>query len=233
MWVDILPIGGLESSWTDWKTTESGAQLPTFHKLLFLGLDMGEVNTIPKSGKTYYYPNTDRYVNSKNKVEIELDTFDNYNSLLNKIRKECIKEKTVILKYSDSTAKYKLIPIINCRDDIWCYKCRNELFVSPKGFQQCAFNLKPIDSLSKYLNLHYNNKGKLPGLSESTEKAFIKFYSNSSTDIKDVKATLIKLSNEHNRINAEHKKSFSLKIVFDNYNPHDINRPLPPKFINP
>ncbi len=43
MWVDVLPIGGLEASWSDWKTTESGAELPTHHKLLFMGLNMGDV----------------------------------------------------------------------------------------------------------------------------------------------------------------------------------------------
>lgn len=43
MWVDILPIGGLEASWSDWKTTKSGAQLPTQHKLLFMNLKMGDV----------------------------------------------------------------------------------------------------------------------------------------------------------------------------------------------
>jgi len=43
MWVNILPIGGLEATWSDWKTTESGAQLPTHHKLLFMGLNMGDV----------------------------------------------------------------------------------------------------------------------------------------------------------------------------------------------
>ncbi|WP_397363077.1 hypothetical protein [Olleya sp. R77988] len=43
MWVDILPIGGLEASWSDWKTTTSGAQLPIHHKLLFMGLNMGDV----------------------------------------------------------------------------------------------------------------------------------------------------------------------------------------------
>ncbi|RAJ11850.1 hypothetical protein [Olleya aquimaris] len=43
MWADILPIGGLEATWTDWKTTQSGAQLPTHHKLLFFGLHMGDV----------------------------------------------------------------------------------------------------------------------------------------------------------------------------------------------
>ncbi|WP_353778467.1 hypothetical protein [Winogradskyella sp. 3972H.M.0a.05] len=43
MWTSILPIDGLEASWSDWIATESGAQLPTFHKLLVLGLEMGEV----------------------------------------------------------------------------------------------------------------------------------------------------------------------------------------------
>lgn len=40
MWTSILPINGLEASWSDWTTTKTGAQLPTFHKFLFLGLDI-------------------------------------------------------------------------------------------------------------------------------------------------------------------------------------------------
>ncbi|WP_400080222.1 hypothetical protein [Winogradskyella sp. R77965] len=43
MWVAILPIDGLEATWENWTTTESGAQLPSAHKLLFLDLDMGNV----------------------------------------------------------------------------------------------------------------------------------------------------------------------------------------------
>lgn len=43
MWVSILPINGLEASWTDWTTTESGAQLPTFHKLLFFGIELTDI----------------------------------------------------------------------------------------------------------------------------------------------------------------------------------------------
>ncbi|WP_040249590.1 hypothetical protein [Psychroserpens mesophilus] len=45
MWVDILPIDGLEASWTDWKTTSTEVQLPTFHKLLFLGLEIEDIYT--------------------------------------------------------------------------------------------------------------------------------------------------------------------------------------------
>ena len=43
MWVDILPIDGLEASWNQWTTTESGALLPTTHKFFVFNLDMGKV----------------------------------------------------------------------------------------------------------------------------------------------------------------------------------------------
>lgn len=43
MWTSILPIQGLEASWTDWTVTESQAQLPTFHKLLILGIELDGV----------------------------------------------------------------------------------------------------------------------------------------------------------------------------------------------
>ncbi len=44
MWVSIIPTGGLEASWNDWKTTQSGAMLPTKHKISIIGtLDMGDV----------------------------------------------------------------------------------------------------------------------------------------------------------------------------------------------
>lgn len=43
MWVSTLPIDGLKASWSDWVTTESGAQLPTLHKLLFLGIELTDI----------------------------------------------------------------------------------------------------------------------------------------------------------------------------------------------
>ena len=43
MWTSLIPIQGIEASWDDWITTESGAQLPAFHKLLFLGLELRDV----------------------------------------------------------------------------------------------------------------------------------------------------------------------------------------------
>nr|WP_321227904.1 hypothetical protein [uncultured Psychroserpens sp.] len=49
MWVDILPINGLEASWSDWTTTDTGAKLPTFHKLLAFGLEIEDVKTSQES----------------------------------------------------------------------------------------------------------------------------------------------------------------------------------------
>jgi len=45
MWVSILPIDGLEATWNDWKTLDTGIQLPTFHKFLFLGLENDNLKT--------------------------------------------------------------------------------------------------------------------------------------------------------------------------------------------
>lgn len=43
MWTSLLPIQGLEASWSDWMTTETGAQLPVFHKLLIIGLEINHI----------------------------------------------------------------------------------------------------------------------------------------------------------------------------------------------
>lgn len=45
IWASILPIDGLEASWTNWVTTETGAQLPTLHRLLFLGIEINDIKT--------------------------------------------------------------------------------------------------------------------------------------------------------------------------------------------
>ena len=43
MWVQIIPIGGLEATWDDWQLVESGAFLPKSHQLGPLTIDMGAV----------------------------------------------------------------------------------------------------------------------------------------------------------------------------------------------
>ena len=44
MWVDIIPIGGLEASWDDWKIMENGLALPASHELGPITFDMGKLS---------------------------------------------------------------------------------------------------------------------------------------------------------------------------------------------
>ncbi len=43
MWVKIIPIGGIASTWEGWQVMESGVFLPTAHKLGPITLSMGQV----------------------------------------------------------------------------------------------------------------------------------------------------------------------------------------------
>ena len=43
MWTSLLPIDGLEASWSHWTATESGAILPTFHSIFFMGLEISNI----------------------------------------------------------------------------------------------------------------------------------------------------------------------------------------------
>lgn len=43
IWSSSLPFKGIDASWNNWTTTESSAQLPTLHKILFMTIDMGKI----------------------------------------------------------------------------------------------------------------------------------------------------------------------------------------------
>ena len=43
MWVQLIPIGGVEATWDDWMVSKSGAFLPKSHELGPIELSMGNV----------------------------------------------------------------------------------------------------------------------------------------------------------------------------------------------
>lgn len=43
MWTPKSPVDGLEASWSDWTTTDTNAQVPTFHKILFFGMEITDI----------------------------------------------------------------------------------------------------------------------------------------------------------------------------------------------
>ena len=44
MWTQIIPIGGVSATWSDWKTTNAGFKLPTKHKLSLFGMELNMGN---------------------------------------------------------------------------------------------------------------------------------------------------------------------------------------------
>lgn len=54
MWVSIIPIGGIEATWSNWNITKTGISLPTKHNIDLFGLelDMGTVRAYnPKANE--------------------------------------------------------------------------------------------------------------------------------------------------------------------------------------
>ena len=45
MWVNLIPIGGLEASWNEWILTDSKIKLPTVHKIGPLELEIDQIVT--------------------------------------------------------------------------------------------------------------------------------------------------------------------------------------------
>lgn len=43
MWVSMIPIGGIEGSWEDWKALATGAKVATLHKIGFYELEIKDV----------------------------------------------------------------------------------------------------------------------------------------------------------------------------------------------
>ncbi len=54
MWVKIIPIGGAEASWENWKTTSTGAKIASYHKLGPLDIEISNLE-----GKTTLMELTD------------------------------------------------------------------------------------------------------------------------------------------------------------------------------
>ncbi len=219
MWTSILPIDGLEASWSDWTTTETGTLLPTFHKMMFLGIEIEGIKTIPDSGQTYYYPNNPTYKNSKNKIDIPLDSLSYFNELLDTLKSLSCTHKTPIINYNDEKSNFKLaLPFIHCDGSIGCYKRRNVIELRKDSLFFHTRKLT-IDSLPKYLEKHLLNNGKNPMFSQNTNNAIFQIGNlGIKSNINDLKTILIQLSKEYNDINTKHQDSLLLNIQFSNLN---------------
>ncbi|WP_241489659.1 hypothetical protein [Lacinutrix algicola] len=230
MWVGILPINGLEASWSDWTTTETGAMLPTFHKMMVLGLEIEGIKTIPDSGRTYYYPNTEYYINSEDKTEISLDSIKDFKSIIKKIDSITCTEKTAVVTLKTEKSTFKFIPFSSCKHQSnWCPKGRNLIEVSPGKIVHSSFGEKSIDSLPRYLEKHLLNNGKDIVFSENLTKPVMIFTSDSTKNRNELKNTFQKIFEDFNSINKSSEEILSLRMVLYTTSISDLPPPPRPK----
>ncbi|WP_299276753.1 hypothetical protein [uncultured Psychroserpens sp.] len=227
MWVDILPINGLKASWSNWTTTQTEAQLPTFHKLLVIGLEIDDIKTTPEVKTTYYYPYKNFIEEETSKLDVSLDSLDNFNGLIDRLSANCKNEKETILNFKNEAYNFKVMANYNCNVVI-CHKYRNILQIKNETLRHATINDKPLDSLYKYLHIQATNKGKDPKFSTSKNVVVVQISQDSLTPITQTKAVLIDLLKTFNQINKEQNDSLSLFIDFRKYFITDFPPPPPP-----
>lgn len=162
MWVDILPIDGLEASWSDWTTTSTDAQLPTFHKLLFLGLEIEDI----KTSKSNY-----QQTNVKCETEefkIDQSGFEN----LTKIVKTCEFGKFVSISTGNPNYQGKYYY------DYQLFKKKDEVLIPIKNSD--VFNSEIIfieEMINDESEAHYDYLKKNLEFKECVDKIKLKYYS--------------------------------------------------------
>lgn len=179
MWTSIIPIGGVSASWSDWKNTESGFQLPTKHTLsLFeMEIDMGNVkayneganilaNKILKAIKHESYQKTTflewsfrekRFFKWNKKEHIVYVSWDSIRVNLhpNHIEKSTVFIHENLQKISDETIVKRAEAIFN-NDSFW-------LVAPHKLFDNGTIRtIKKVDGKDA-LHIKYTSGGSTPG----------------------------------------------------------------------
>ena len=179
MWANIIPIGGVSATWSDWKKTEAGIKLPTKHKLSLFGMElpMGEVrayneeadelaNKILKAINHDAYKKT-RYLEwsfggkrhfkwdkEKHIVDVSWDTI-RVHLYTNQIDKSAVFYQNIQQEKADKTIVKKAWDIFN-NDSFW-------LVAPHKLFDDGTIrSLKIVDD-KEALFIKYTSGGSTPG----------------------------------------------------------------------
>ena len=210
MWVDILPIGGLEATWRDWKTTETNAQLPTFHKFMFLGLELNDIKTKIDTLKVYY-PSKDFFEKNKNYKVINLDTLKSIDNLYERIDEIRLKDNYAILNFNLNNKEYFFSNFQEYRGTIDDYRCKDVLRIFNEKVHHC-------DSIIEVSSKYFSKKlGKF--LMEKDNLNRILISQTKDDSISNTKKLMVKINEVYKKIKTENKSSniFDIRLVNHKY----------------
>ena len=180
--------------------------------LLILIAQAGHTQVVQSD--TLFYPSKSWFSNYNHKLKkIDLISshlnFKETGRLVKEIHRN---NKTPYFEIRDRNLIRMIIPL---RYDWGLYKERNDLIVTEDSVSFAIEKSYPINKLYDQLEAHYFNNGKNPARSESTEKAIIKIFIDSSRTGGYLAKQLNLIAREFDKFNQEHPDSLNLKIILD------------------
>jgi len=159
--------------------------------------------------EVFHYPSKD-FFKEYNPVEINVDNL-NFEELTDSIRNGLYEKEHYFIEINDSNATYKISPFALTGGYI---KESNGLYIINDSIGLIK-GMFPINDLSKYLKLHYENNGKEYFYASSYKWAYVKLILTKEGDSEKLKTVLLNLVKIYNQTDIENKDSISLNIILD------------------
>ena len=188
--------------------------------MLFIGCKENPKVKESKSKKVEYDISFD---SNKNIIELNIDTFDNFNRMVVALEKSICDKKLTVIRFENDSTIYKIKPINFCPDDDinFDYYLRDVIWLTYDSIivnQNIRFS---IDSLCPVLEKHLVNKNNDPDFGSQKSQnsylknGFIKVNIDSTKTISEVKQIFQKLTNDFIDLNKQYRDSLKLYIELE------------------
>ncbi|WP_339916850.1 hypothetical protein [Yeosuana marina] len=179
----------------------------------------------------FYYPNKKAFKDSTHLSNIYLDSFKNFNQLVDRIHKTLCEDSIPVINIETPTEKFRLIQINGCPNinTSICEKTRNVITITSDSIYVYVNDGIGIDNLEETIKNHIINPKKEFKYSSPPEKAIIQIHVDKKFGIIKTKKLLLKTFNAFNKINESQSDSLSLKIRFTKFLFKEIPPPPPPE----
>lgn len=208
MWTSILPIKGFPSSWSDWKTTETGAELPTFHSLSIIGIEISGIKTKVDSSVIYYPSKKSINEFSFQSKKVELDSLKNFKNLIKTIDSLRYNNIYPVVEFSNNDKKYKIRNFQQPAGTIVDYKCKDILEIYNSEIYQCGEVISNINNNYKTLEEFY--------ISEVNNKMIL-ITIDTLNSLDKTKEILLKIIESYSLLNKKYNTNKSFNIQYNLY----------------
>ena len=158
-----------------------------------------------------YYPSKSFFV-EYNPIEIIIDDLS-FQEITDSIRNGLYRKEKYFIELEDTDFKYKIAPFADTGGYI---RERNGLTIRNDSLDLLKGNF-PIDNLSKYLKLHYENNDKEYFYASSYKRAFIMLIFEPTDNSRKLKNRMLHTIQVYNQTNIKNKDSIDFHIMLDYY----------------